>query len=106
MGMKEKLELGSWSRPAFRLLRSMRRIRGTAIDVFGWAHVRTVEREMIPEYVEAIDAVLAHLRDDNVSEAVAIAQLPDRVRGYEDLKLERAEAYRDELAARVKAFID
>ena len=105
MGMKEKLELGSWSRPAFRLLRAMRRIRGTAIDVFGWAHVRRVEREMIPEYIEAVDSVLAHLRDENVTEAVAIAQLPDRVRGYEHLKLERAEAYRDELAARVRSFI-
>jgi indolepyruvate ferredoxin oxidoreductase len=105
MGMKRKLELGPWSRHAFRILRAMRRIRGTAIDVFGWADVRCVEREMIPEYVEAVDAMLAHLTADNLAEAIAIAQLPDRVRGYEHLKLERAEAYRDELAARLRAFI-
>ncbi|MEN9821907.1 MAG: hypothetical protein RLZ04_333, partial [Actinomycetota bacterium] len=30
--------------------------------------------------------------------------LPDKVRGYEHLKLERAEAYRTELARRVAAF--
>ncbi len=104
MGMKDKIELGSWSRPAFRLLRAMRRVRGSFIDVFGWAEVRRTEREMIPEYIDAVDALLAHLRDDNVAEAVAVAQLPDRVRGYEDLKMERAEAYRDELAARLTAF--
>jgi hypothetical protein len=35
---------------------------------------------------------------------VAIASLPDRVRGYEHLKLERADAYRLELADRLAAF--
>ncbi len=104
LGMRGKIELGSWSRPAFRVLRTMRRLRGTPFDVFGWAHVRRVERAMVPEYVDAVDVLLTGLTDDHVAEAVAIASLPDRVRGYEDLKLERAEAYRDELAARLARF--
>jgi indolepyruvate ferredoxin oxidoreductase len=104
LGMRDKIELGSWSRPAFRVLRAMRRVRGTPFDVFGWAHVRRVERAMVPEYIDAVDVVLDHLGDDNIGEAVAIASLADRVRGYEDLKLERATAFRDELAARLERF--
>ena len=40
----------------------------------------------------------------NLAEATAIATLPDGVRGYENIKLPRAKAYRAELAARLAAF--
>jgi indolepyruvate ferredoxin oxidoreductase len=104
MGLKNKIHLGRWATPAMWTLRAMRHLRGTPIDIFGWAAVRRVEREMIDEYIAAVDTLLAHLRDDNVDEAVAIVSLPDRVRGYEHLKLERADAYRLELADRLAAF--
>jgi indolepyruvate ferredoxin oxidoreductase len=119
LGMKNKLHLGRWATPAMWTLRALRHLRGTPLDMFGWAAVRRVEREMVPEYIEAVDSLLAHLRaghldkdtvdkdtvdKDTVDEAVAIASLPDRVRGYEGLKLERAEAYRLELADRLAAF--
>ena len=122
IGMKNKLRLGRWATPAFLALRSMRRLRGTPFDVFGWAKVRREERAMVPEYIEAVAVLLANLRSDNdndnvndnvadnvnvnvnVAEAVAIASLPDRVRGYEHLKMERAAAYRAELAVRLAAF--
>jgi hypothetical protein len=35
---------------------------------------------------------------------VAIAELPDRVRGYEHLKMQRARDYRQTLAVRLAAF--
>lgn len=104
MGMRRKIEMGPWSRPLFVVLRSMRRLRGTPFDVFGWAGVRRLERDMIGEYVAAVATLLAHLRADNIDEAVAIASLPDSVRGYEHLKLERAAAYRQELRTRLEAF--
>jgi len=46
----------------------------------------------------------AGLTPVNHDEAVAIAALPDQVRGYEDIKLRRAAAYRAELAARLNAY--
>ena len=104
MGMTTKLKFGRWSKPVFWALRSMRRLRGTPLDVFGWARVRRVERAMVPEYVAAVRAMLPHIDATNLAEAVAIASLPDRVRGYEHLKLERARAYRAELARRLAAF--
>jgi indolepyruvate ferredoxin oxidoreductase len=102
MGLRHKMELGSWVRPMFWALRAMRRLRGTILDVPGWAKVRRVERAMIPEYIVAVDTVLANLRDDNLDEAIAICALPDKVRGYEHLKLERADAYRTDLSSKLK----
>jgi indolepyruvate ferredoxin oxidoreductase len=104
MGMRRKMQLGRWATPVFLTLRSLRRLRGTSLDVFGWAKVRRTERAMVPEYIDAVDTLLAYLTDANVAEAVAIASLPDRVRGYEHLKMDRADAYRAELAARLHAF--
>ncbi len=104
LGRRGKIHFGRWSRPAFHALRAMRRVRGHWFDVFGWAHVRRVERAMIPEYMAAIGSLLSHVTQHNLVEAVAIASLPDKVRGYEHLKLERADAYRDELSRRLLAF--
>ncbi len=103
LGWRKKIHLGGWSTPAFWVLRSMRRVRGTPFDAFGWAHVRKVEREMIPEYIAAIDALLPLVDADSLAEVVAIASLPDKVRGYEQLKMERASAYREELSRRKAA---
>jgi indolepyruvate ferredoxin oxidoreductase len=107
LGMKHKIRLGSWARPVFVLLRAGRRVRGTPLDVFGWARVRRIERAMIGEYVDAVHALLRRLPTDDhavLAEAIAIAGLPDQVRGYERLKLQRAAVYRAELHRRVRAF--
>ena len=104
MGMKNKLSLGRWATPAFWALRAMRRLCGTPFDVFGWAKVRKLEREMIPEYIEAIESLLPHASEATMPEIIAIASLPDRVRGYEHIKWDRAIAYREELSRRLMAF--
>ena len=48
--------------------------------------------------------LMRHDIDFDLDAAVEIAELPDQVRGYEELKQRRAAAYRDELARRVDAF--
>jgi indolepyruvate ferredoxin oxidoreductase len=104
MGLERKLRFRRSAPVVMRALRAMAPIRGTLLDPFRWAQVRRVERAMIPEYVEAVDRLAARLRADNVEEAAAIASLPDQVRGYEHLKLQRAATYRDELRDRMAAF--
>ena len=104
MGMDRKIEFKRTAAPSFRALRAMKKVRGTLADPFRWAEVRKVERAMIPEYESAVDNLTARLTADNIVEATAIASLPDQVRGYEDLKLERATAYRAELAERLSRF--
>ena len=43
LGTRRKITLGPWFRPAYRVLREMRRLRGTMFDPFGHAAVRRVE---------------------------------------------------------------
>ncbi|HXJ84423.1 MAG TPA: indolepyruvate ferredoxin oxidoreductase family protein [Candidatus Methylomirabilis sp.] len=95
LGLKKKIRLGEWFRPVFRALRSMRGLRGTALDVFGYAPVRRVERELIDEYRALIETVLQRLGPANHDVAVAIAQLPDGIRGYEGIKLDSAKRFRE-----------
>jgi indolepyruvate ferredoxin oxidoreductase len=104
MGMHDKIEFRRLGAPSFAALRAMRKVRGTLADPFRWAHVRTIERAMIPEFEAALDTILARLTAENLDEAVEIASLPDRVRGYEQIKLDRASAYRTELAERLARF--
>ncbi len=97
LGMKRKLRFGRWSRPALHVLVAGRRLRGTALDPFGRAHVRRLERALIEEHDRAIEAIVAGLSAETLDEAVRIAGLADGVRGFEDLKVRRAGEYRDAL---------
>ncbi|HKP28194.1 MAG TPA: indolepyruvate ferredoxin oxidoreductase family protein [Gemmatimonadales bacterium] len=99
MGLKKKLSLGAWFRPVFRLLRWGRRVRGTALDPFGRDAIRKLERELIVEYRELIERELATLSAETHARAVALAKLPDMVRGYEDVKRKNVERYRLAIAA-------
>ena len=89
----------TWVSPFFRVLARLKFLRGTRLDPFGFAEVRVLERALVPEYRDALVRLTSGLRAENLEEAVRIAALPDEVRGYEDLKLERAAKYREELAA-------
>ena len=104
IGIDRKLKLRRSAAPALRTLRAAKGLRGTLADPFRWAEVRRVERALIPEYVDAMRRIQRGLRAETVAEAVEIASLPDQVRGYEDLKLRRAAAYRAELARRLRTW--
>jgi indolepyruvate ferredoxin oxidoreductase len=97
LGLSRKITIGAWATPAIRLLARAKVLRGTPFDVFGYAEVRKLERALPGEYITALDGVLEGARSDQLNEIVALAGLPDQIRGYERLKLERIEAYRAEL---------
>ncbi len=94
MGLKRKLALGAWFRPAFRLLRAVRGLRGSWLDPFGRDAIRRLERALIVEYREMIEAELAALSEVTHTRAVALARLPDMIRGYEGIKRGNIERYR------------
>jgi indolepyruvate ferredoxin oxidoreductase len=94
MGLDHKLKLGSWFAPSLRALRRMRRLRGTRLDPFGRAEVRRVERELIAEYEAMIDDALRRLTPDNHAAAVELLELPDVIRGYEEIKLRSVMLFR------------
>ncbi|SNT35501.1 indolepyruvate ferredoxin oxidoreductase family protein [Rhodococcoides kyotonense] len=97
LGMKNKISLGNWAMPAFRTLRGMRKVRGTKLDVFGYHHIRKMERALIEEYRDAIEQVLLLLNSSNHAAAVRIAELPDMVRGYEQIKVANVDGYHRQL---------
>jgi indolepyruvate ferredoxin oxidoreductase len=101
MGLDRKIGMKRTALPAMRALRAAKSVRGTPLDPFRWAEVRRLERAMIPEYIDAVRTLSERLSEDNLGESIAIASLPDRVRGYEDLKVRRATEYRKELARRL-----
>jgi indolepyruvate ferredoxin oxidoreductase len=99
LGMRKKIKFGRWFDGAFRMLYAMRGLRGTALDVFGRAHVRRVERELIGEYRALLDKAMQGLAPPTHENAVKLAALPDVIRGYEEIKLRNVEKFRSEVRA-------
>jgi len=85
-GEPRKRELGPWVLNAFGVLAKLKFLRGTPLDVFGYGHDRRVERELISEYEHNLDQLLAQLKPTNYRTAVAIAALPEQIRGYGPVK--------------------
>jgi indolepyruvate ferredoxin oxidoreductase len=97
-----KAEYGPWVLTAFRLLARMRRLRGTALDVFGRTEERRTERRLIAEYEATMAGLLPRLAAGNLPQAVEIASLPERIRGFGHVKerhLKAALAQQAELLA-------
>jgi len=102
LGLKRKLKLGRWFVPAFKLLYRMRRLRGTKLDPFGLAKVRRVERELIAEYEELVDEALSLLAPETHDTALELLELPDVIRGYEEIKLRNVVLFRKRADAILK----
>ncbi len=86
-GRPRKIRLGAWLMPALRMLAPVRRIRGRWFDPFGHTAERRIERQLARDYEALIDEVLASLSADNHALAVAIAKVPENIRGYGHVKL-------------------
>src|SRR5262249_35200348 len=94
-GLNRKLELGGWFRPVLRLLGPVRRPRGPRFDPFGRTPVRRLERELVGWYEELVDEMMRELSPATYEAAVQVAGVPDRIRGYEQLKVRSARAARE-----------
>ena len=99
LGLKGKISLGPFQRPALAVLKAMRRLRGTPFDLFGYAKVRGLERQLIEEYRTLMEAELDALTPDTYERATELAQLPDVIRGYEDVKLANVERFHQQARA-------
>jgi len=97
LGRRKKIGLGPRSHVVLRALAAGKRLRGTVLDPFGYAHVRRVERRLLAEYTDLITGVADTLDEHNYDRAVQVAGLADTVRGYEGVKLASVEVYRAKL---------
>jgi indolepyruvate ferredoxin oxidoreductase len=71
---------------AFRGLAALRHVRGTPLDVFGYARHRREERELADEYAGLVERTLDGLTPDGYGAAVDLAGSVQEIRGYEDIK--------------------
>jgi indolepyruvate ferredoxin oxidoreductase len=85
-GQLKKRSYGNWVLRAFPLLAKLKFLRGTAFDPFGRSAERIEERGLIAEYEAMIDELIGALSPANHAPAIALAALPQTIRGYGHVK--------------------
>lgn len=98
LGRKKKIGLGPKSRVPLKVLARGRVLRGTPLDLFGYAHVRRVERKLVEHYRMLMADLASTLTESNYDHAVDAAQAAHLVRGYEGIKLGNVDKYYARLA--------
>ncbi|TCB95486.1 indolepyruvate ferredoxin oxidoreductase family protein [Micromonospora zingiberis] len=103
MGMTSKIRLGPWFRPGFQALAVLKRVRHTPFDVFGYAHLRRVERDLVVHYTALAEAVAAGVNADNLDRCIRLLDQADTIRGYEHVKLRNIGRYLSMVEAEARA---
>jgi indolepyruvate ferredoxin oxidoreductase len=93
-GEPRKMRFGGWIKWGFRFLSRLKFLRGTSLDPFGHTEERRMERELVREYEQTIEVLLASLSAQNHDLAVQIASLPEEMRGFGHIKKRNVEAAR------------
>jgi indolepyruvate ferredoxin oxidoreductase len=104
-GVPRKISFGPWMMTAFGLLAKFKGLRGTAFDIFGYSHERRTERQLIADYETLLGEILGKLSAQNHALCVALAAIPERIRGFGHVKerhLKAAKAEEAELLARLR----
>ena len=99
-----KQEFGPWMLKAFGVLAKFKGLRGTAFDVFGYTAERRMERALIGEYRRTVEGLLGKLTADNLATAVAIARIPEDIRGYGHVKERHLKAAKQKEATLLAQF--
>jgi indolepyruvate ferredoxin oxidoreductase len=103
-GRPAKRAFGPWMLPAMRVLAKLKFLRGTPLDPFGRTEERRTERALIVEYEALLDELLAGLDAARHADAVALARIPEQIRGYGPVKEHHLAKARAEWAERLAAF--
>ena len=103
-GQLVKKEFGPWMMKAFGVLAKFKGLRGTAFDIFGYTEERKTERALIGQYRETVRTLLPKLTAANLAQAVAIASIPEDIRGYGHVKERHLKAARQKEAGLIAAF--
>ncbi|MGE4013671.1 MAG: indolepyruvate ferredoxin oxidoreductase family protein, partial [Alphaproteobacteria bacterium] len=99
-----KREFGSSMMSAFRLLGKFKFLRGTMLDPFGHTAERKQERKFIRDYEALMAEIAAKLTPANHAVAVALASIPEDIRGYGHIKDEHVARAKKHEAELLKAF--
>ena len=87
-GRPLKKEFGTWILPLFRLLASLKKLRGTAFDIFGYTAERRMERQLIATFEDTVEDILLHLEPNTIEQACGHIDAYLDIRGYGPVKEE------------------
>ncbi|MFL5251377.1 MAG: indolepyruvate ferredoxin oxidoreductase family protein [Rhodopila sp.] len=86
-GRRRKIAVPGWlGLPLFRVMQHGKALRGTAFDPFGYQAERRQEVALIRQYEADLQTILDKLSPANLDTAVALAELPDQIRGFGPVK--------------------
>jgi indolepyruvate ferredoxin oxidoreductase len=103
-GRPKKMRFGPWLKPFLYTLASLKGLRDTPLDPFGYSGERRAERGLVKQYEQDVATVLATLAPDNHAVAVALARLPEDIRGFGPVKMASMERAAERRAALLEAF--
>jgi len=103
-GEVRKTTFGPWVVKALKILARMRKIRGTVFDVLGHTEERRSERALIRDYEKLMLEICGKLTPQNYETAVALASLPERIRGFGHVKMASIAKAKEEEAQLVTQF--
>jgi indolepyruvate ferredoxin oxidoreductase len=72
------------------VLVALKWLRGKPLDIFGYARLRHVEPALIGEYCDRVELALSSLEPATYE----LADLPDLIRGYDQIKLRSVKRFR------------
>jgi indolepyruvate ferredoxin oxidoreductase len=103
-GMPKKTSFGPWMMTAFRALAAVRRVRGTAFDVFGYSEERRFERALLRQYEGDLDLIASSLDAHRIEAAAALASVPSLIKGFGHVKRRNADSASVERATLLRRF--
>jgi indolepyruvate ferredoxin oxidoreductase len=103
--LAKKVAFGPWMLTVFKILATLKPLRGTVFDLFGHTAERQAERALIIEYQTCIENLLSTLNNHNLNLACQIARLPEEIRGYGHVKARHLQAVRLKWAALTREWL-
>jgi indolepyruvate ferredoxin oxidoreductase len=104
-GEPRKISFGPWMLTVFGLLAKFKFLRGTVFDPFGHTLERRTERRLVLEYERLLDEIAGHLTPANHDGAVALASIPEKIRGFGPVKQRHLAAAKAEETALREQFL-
>ena len=95
-GGSRKMTFGGWAFGVLRVLAKLKVLRGTPFDILRFDQDRIREREIQANYEALLDEILERLHPQNHATAVALARLPEKIRGFGHIKARHTEEARAE----------
>ncbi|HVV60467.1 MAG TPA: indolepyruvate ferredoxin oxidoreductase family protein [Pseudolabrys sp.] len=103
-GELQKKSYGPWIIRAFRVLKKLKWLRGTPLDIFGYTADRRIERKLIKDYEVLLDEIASNLTPENHHLAVGLAAIPEHIRGYGHVKQRHLDTAKADEAALLEQF--